>query len=360
MAIHLNTTIQTVEPTTDTFCMHGMAFTAPYTGVCRVDKNNRVSLTVCLVCTKIPELPEIPFVNGFIPFCFAVSDVGEVFHSKSIINFEFSHDCLADDMVHICLKPLLPPRHLLEMSLGGFCAFGLETSTQSLISFQHRNHGVVVELFIRGDCYRVYSDINTDYSVATKKFGIDVFGDHDMQEHPLFTVMDKVSTVDIPFSILFVMLGDADWYFDSTFDGAQGDDIVFDAETSCIISYGEIFFENRLRPVVRERCTKGFTGFISATANKLCRKVKHTSYGIIGRIMQSSFVADVLSKSNICNNLCRCRILFHCFKKNRFCRYLDFHGGNSFHTRKHPSDSIYSFLQFLPRLKSWVSLEGFI
>jgi hypothetical protein len=341
----------------DVFRMHGMAFTAPRTCIGRVDKDNAVSFSICLISAEIPELPEIPFMYGFVPFCFSVSDVGEVFHRKNFSRFEFFHNAFADDMVYICLKPLLTPRHLLEMSFGGFCAFGLEAFAKPLISFQHRHHSVVVELFIRGDCYRIYSDINTDNSVATKKISVDVFRDHDMQKHSLFIVIDKVCTIDFPFSILFVAVWDNNWYFDAAFDGAERDNIIFDAETASIITNRKIFFKGGLKTMFKKNRFKGFAGFVPAAAHELCRKVKHTANSLVCGVMQHSFVADMLSKTDVCNNLCRFGILFHRFKKDRFCRYLDFHRGNRFHTKRNAWGGIYSFIQFLHPLKWVVSLE---
>lgn len=84
MAIKLNTAIKTVEPPTNTFRVHRMATATSLTGVSRVNKDGAVAMLNGFVFDKSPELPEVPFVNGFIPSCFASSYPSEVFKSEDI------------------------------------------------------------------------------------------------------------------------------------------------------------------------------------------------------------------------------------------------------------------------------------
>lgn len=350
MAIQLNTATKTMEPTTNAFRVHRMATVASLAGISWVCKNGAVATLKGFVFDKYSELPEVPFMYGFVPSAFASSDMFDILQNKDISGFEFFYDCFADNMVHVCLKPFLPPGHLFEMSLGGFCAFGLKTASQSFISFQHGNHVIVEELFFRCDRYRVYSDIDTDHSVVTKRFDVDVFGDHDMQEHPLLSIVDEVGRINIIISIFSVAVWNTDWHFDTTFDGAKGDNIILDAHTMSIIANGEKDLKNRLRTMQTKNRFKDFASLVSAATNKLCRESKKTANRFIGRIMQHTFVADMLTKTNIRDNLSRRGVLFHRLKENRVCRYLYFQRDNRFHTDYNTSDLIYSlrFLQFIP------------
>ena len=362
MTIERIPTIQAVEPSTNTFRVHRSTLATPLTSVLGFNVDNLDSFSECLVFNKLSELIEAPRVQPLPMFTpFASSDMFNVLQYNSISTVELLNNGFAGNVVDISLKPFLSARQFFKMSLGRFCAFGLKNSPQLFIPFHRSFHFVGEELFFGCNRYRVNSDINTNsISVATKSaVSLDIFRDGNMQKHPMFTIIDKVSRINIPLKILSVIFSNFDRYLYSTVDTAKRYFVLFETEASCIISYCKKLFKRGFRTLFSKNRFKRFTSFIFTATDKLCGKRGHITYGSIGCIMQNTLVGCVLFKSYIRYYLSRFGVLFHCFKKNRVEWYLNLHRSNSFHSNCNVTWGFKFCLQFLHPLKRVVSLEVF-
>ena len=253
---------------------------------------------------------------------------------NSISSVEFLNDGLADDMINICLKPFLSARQLFKMAFGRFCALGLKNTSQMFIPFHHGSHFVGEELFFGCNRYRINSNIDTNsFSVATKNtIDIEISGDRDMQKHPMFMVIDKVSRINIPIKILFVIFSNIDRYLYSAVDTAKRYFILFKSKTSCIVSDCKKLFKFRFRTLFFKNRFKNLASLISTATDKLGWNVKQFTNNSIGCIVENSFIVNVLIVANISDYLSRCGVLLHCIKKSLIKWESDLHCGNSFHS----------------------------
>ena len=333
MAVKRIPAIQAVEPSTNTFCVHRGAFAASPASIPWIHSDNANAFSDCLIFDKTSELIKVPCMQPLpISSSSTFSDVFDVLQHDNISSVEFFNDGFANNMIHTCLKPFLSAGQLFQMFLSRFCAFGLKNTSQTFIPIHGLFHGIWEELFFRGYCYRVDSDIDTDgFSVATEKsISTDISGDHDMQKHPMFTIIDKVSRINIPTKIFSVIFSNFDRDFYSAVDTTKRYFIFFEGKASCIISDCKKLLKFRLGAIFSKYRFQYFTSLVSAAAYKLCRKLKQFTNSSICCIMQHPFVADVLMISNICDYLSGLGVLLHGFKKSLVEWYLYFHRGNRF------------------------------
>ena len=337
--------------------------------IVRTNFNSSNSFSNSFIFNKLLQLEETPPVQpeikspSFIcPYSFDILQNNS--SSVAVIN-----NLLAYRMIPIPHKPSLFSRDFLKQSLGTSSAFGLEFSFDSF-EFQSftLNLPCTKELFVTGYSNMIYSDINSKKTVAIRIIDVNVSGKSYMQEQPLFPVKNQVSTSCFPGKILPVIFRDFKINFNPAFNRSKSNKILFESKGTCIISDCKQFFKSWFSGLFNSiECFKRFTSLISGRAHQLSRKIKSFSNWIIGHIVNISLKVSSIIPASIKNILSRLRILFHSFKKFFFAGNFQLNCSNRFHADSKDGQLYKPYArmssayggesQFLPRLKSWVSLR---
>jgi len=324
--------------------------------VARGDFYNLDSLLNRLVLDKRVQLIKRPIgkksIHSFTSIL--VSDSFKDFHSDCVSFVKGFNNSFAYAMVCVSHKPSLSARKSFQMSLGRFCAFGLERTSKSLKSIEFIINSLE-ELLFRCYSYIVYTEVDTNnFSVTTEIVAdINFFGNNDVQEH-LILSNEEIGTSDFKVFIFIKVFRDYNRNLDSSFNGRQTNNIILQRETPMVISHCHVFFDSGFSLVIFENCTSN----ISTTNYKLGGELSMFSDRIITQIMEFSLIRSMQIITIVNDFLSRNRILSHGFKKDFIKRYFNFNSGNGFHTYLIGKQIFKCLPQFLHPMNKVVSLRS--
>src|SRR3989344_3561108 len=307
----------------------GTKFSAVGTGLgsmVGIDFDNSFSINNPFIFNKSLELKEAPIMQpeSLLLSDFSISNPLDIFHyNNSLFTI---NNLFADVVVNPSHQTVFSSRDFLQKSFTRKSAFRLEFSPQTLEhKFFSFNLFAVKKLFVGSNCDIVDSNINSKKSV--KKFwSDDVFGQNNMQKQSF--IINQISTTRLQIKILPVIFWNFYRNFYSSINSAKTNIIsffiVFKTKRTGIISDCKMLFKNRLSSWLG---FKNFSSFISATANKLCRKFSFLSDFIVSQVMKLSFIVCLNIPSKINNFVSRIRILLHSFYKGFIIWNLNFYDG---------------------------------
>ena len=321
-----------------------------------------------LIPNKAMQLIETPSAQPEVePFSLLLfSYAFKVFQNDSS-SVAIANNLFADYMVPVSLETPLPARNLLQEFLAGTSAFALEPCSQSLEFEPVRfNFATAKELPIACYSNMVYSDINTKKSVRIS-WNADVSGKCNMQEHSVVLVNSKQSSLITPIKILPIVFRNFNRNVNPTIDCCESDFIKTKSKCSLIKSKGHTFLKSWLRTLVSLDRFKSLRSYSIGVYDKLRGQVKAFSGIIIAEMVKLVSVIDIGLKSLISYVLDSFRVLLHSLKQKIIFRNFQLNGCNGFHGNLKdklpymPYGQMSSPVQnggwqFLPRLKSWVSL----
>jgi hypothetical protein len=186
----------------------------------RIDKDDSLSFSLCLVLDEVLQLKETPMIEPSIQ-SFSHKLIPALSYSFKVFQYDCvsrSNNLLADFVVHPTHIAFLSARQSFKLPSGGLCAFTLESSPQIL---ELDNLGLVASKnpAVRTDGKIIYSEINTEISVATESAGVfnrchglpqvpsDLSGESDMKEHPSFSISDNLKSLVFPIKIFPIIFG---------------------------------------------------------------------------------------------------------------------------------------------------------
>jgi len=147
----------------------------------RINEHNLLTENIGFVFNELSQLKETPTMQPSIE-SFASSDIPysfQVFHYDNICsaNYLFAHN-----MVVVPHETFLSATQLFQASLGRFCAFTLQPSSQVVELFYSGFWGFE-NLAIATDSEIIYSEVNAQNLVATRSWSVDLSGESDVKKN---------------------------------------------------------------------------------------------------------------------------------------------------------------------------------
>ncbi len=174
----------------------------------RINLDYPNSLQFGFIANELLQLEETPTVEPSV----------KSFSHKLVPALSYTFKVLQDNCVsrtdnlftYIMVNPthitFLPTRKLLQKPLSRLCAFTLEFSPQILVL---HNLGLMTfeNLAIRTDSKVVYSDINTQNPVSTRRWSVDVSGKSNVKEQLSFPISNDFKSLVFPIKIFPIIFG---------------------------------------------------------------------------------------------------------------------------------------------------------
>lgn len=154
---------------------------------CGVDRIDGLSCEGGLVLDELPELAEAPpmqpTVLAFASLIFSLSFPYpfEVFKDDDVGVLDYA---LADAMIDVAHVAFLPATKHPEVPLGGLCVFALQSSSKKMILLDPGARGRE-EPAVARDGQVLYSEVDTDHLVATRRSDVGLFGKGDVSPSAL-------------------------------------------------------------------------------------------------------------------------------------------------------------------------------
>lgn len=225
------------------------------------------------------------------------------------------------NVITISAETVYLPANFLQMSLGRFGAFRLQSTSQSKISmFYFFPLAFSKENRITSNCWSINAKIYTQYLVCSLKFFIGLFYNN-VKNRPLI-LKYKIRRTDFPFDTLFVKF----WYnqpasnppIDTCKSCGTGTKVY--TCRSCIIPNNGCIrmWTYRLTPLFKS-CSGTFNGLCclnAGRADKLTWKFRNGSLVRIGHFMQFNAVQPLHFPAGLANTVIRVTTLLSCSIKN--------------------------------------------
>ncbi len=155
------------------------------------------------------QLVETPTVNPSIkPFSHIL--VPALPYSFKVFHYDCVNIAVDDLFAYVVVDPshiaFLSARNSFQKSFSIFCAFTMESSPQIL---ELNNLGLMTFEYsaITTDSEIVYSEVNSEFLVATRTRNVNLSRECDMKEHPSFSVFDEFKSLVSPVKILPITFG---------------------------------------------------------------------------------------------------------------------------------------------------------
>ena len=317
-------------------------------------KLNNLSCSFRFILDKALQLIEAPTIEPSVQSLAHMlvptfTDSIQIFQDDTI---SISNNLFADVVVYPSHITFLPTRRLLEQPFSRLRAFSLKFLPQ-ILELHNLGFMSTENLAITCDCKVIYSDINTN-NLCSATVDVDISGECDMQEIPVFPIFDKVSSLVFPIKIFPIIQRNIDRKITPIFAKSKPNFML--GKTECPpVKPDRTGFEGNsfVTGLIR------FKSFGDSIYRKLCLEIKLASQVIIDKLVQCKLMFDVMLNSIIRSILTRLFERIRQFIQFFTRRNLNFDGSRTLHSAKEVAP-IYKLCgvkwQFIPRLKSWVSL----
>ncbi|MDP2974253.1 MAG: hypothetical protein Q8N60_04330, partial [Candidatus Diapherotrites archaeon] len=173
----------------------------------RINKDDLLTEPFSLVGDEGLELVKAPIVKPAIePFSFLLlSDSLKVFEGYDV---SVSNNFFANYVVCASHVAFLPAAQHFKMPLGGLCAFSLQFTSQ-MPELLNPSLWSLKKPAITTDGKVVYSEVNPDYLIATRKVGVSLSGECDVPVKNPFLI-NQFKSLILPIKILPVILRNKD------------------------------------------------------------------------------------------------------------------------------------------------------
>lgn len=189
----------------------------------RIDKDNSLSFSFSFVANELLQLKETPTIEPSVQ-SFTHILIPTLSYPFKILQYDCisrSNNLLADVVVNPTHITFLFARDCFKQSFSRLCAFTLKSFPQELVL---HNLGLMTSenLAITTDGKVVYSEVNTEISVATESAGVfnscrglpqvpsDLYRECDVKEHLSFSILDNLKSLVLPIKILPVVFRNVD------------------------------------------------------------------------------------------------------------------------------------------------------
>lgn len=338
-------------------CSNLSADRTRFTGILRVDENNLNSSFLGFVGEEFSKLVETPTTKqpiksptfSLFPYSF------KVFHNNRTTCGESLNNLLTDSVVHIKhIKPL-PSANLLQMSFSRLCAFALE-GTPKPLHFVKGHTYALKESVVAGNYEVVYSEVNAEVvnrTVRNSLLNTNLFRDNHMQPHATLIITYQITTTNLPIQILPIILWENERKLSPTFERSETANTLLESNpiTTSIIPNTKDWFELGFNL----RLLKSLTDLRNTGNNQLRTQRTRLTNRLIHYMVQLKTIISNIP-TNINNLISNLRILPTSIYENTVLRQPNLN--RPIHTNTMYQTNIKEEGQFLPRLKSWVSLPN--
>ena len=307
----------------------------------RVDKNNHLSFSFSFVLDKTLKLKEVPMIEPSVQ-SLAHKLIPALSYSFKVLQ----NDCisrgnnfLADVVVYPTHITFLTARDCFKLSDGRLCAFTLEFSPQILV-LDNLCFVTSENFTITTDGKVIYSEVNTEISVATESAGVfnrchgllqvpsDLYRECNVKEHLSFSIFHNLKRLVSPVEILPVIFRNVDRNILSfTFDKSskanliKGEGKQVSIETNRARLHNGLLFKLSRFKILRS-LSNSFTGKVSR---------KPLSQIFIDEMMEFVPIANFGFKSFVNSVLDSFKKCVRHFNQLFIQIYLNLYCGNGFH-----------------------------
>jgi len=328
-------------------------------GVVRFNFNNFDTSTHSFIFNKALQLIERPIANPIV-HSFASMDISnsfEVFH-HNLVSVEIGNNIFTDVVVYPSHPTSFSSREFFKQSLAGTSAFTLKLGTQILeFSFDLLDFSRIIKSTVRSDSKVIYSKVNAKNSslrATVQLRGINLFRECEYKETSASLIHTKQTFSNLPIEIFFIAFGDIEFELLPTIKQSQNQSISFKVSTSRKVISNRSSFDSWLSfSLLDHSASLSHTG-----DSDLCWKSEPLSDGMVDSIMELEVMDNLMFPSVINTELQSFCISGDSL--NYFISWVDsyFSTDSCTHISEEYADIYKSFggWQFLPRLKTWVSL----
>jgi len=303
---------------------------------------------------------EVPILA--LPMLSRVVYSSQLIHNKYVAFPEAVHESSTHLVQNgVCTSPL-PSAQPFQLPFGGGRAFVLERGAELPKTMPFRENLTAFSLeAVRGDEKVLYTNIDTNWVITFKHCNFPV--NRDMEKEGFISVtQDGMGGFNIfkKFSLIFANAERNSHPLLNRRDGGEDSVWLVDKPEKPLIQiHGEAFEPKKFvsSPLV------GLRNSVSGSNGKVCWKIELLSSISVGDVVEGDGVKDPALKGYLRDVIaCISKSLKGCEHLLRiFSRWfkLAYDGLRERHTKAYMQTRYLHILQFLPRLKPWVSLEVF-
>ena len=336
------------------------AFMADLRSVVRFNPNNNNSLSFSFVLDETLQLEETPITEYPIhSFSFALfPDAFQVFHNN-LVSVEVGNNVFTYTMVFMLHPTSFSSRYFFKQSSAGASAFALKLRTQVFeLSFDLFDLCRIIKPAIRSNGEVIYSEVNAQNNVLRSVVllsGRNLFRESEQEETSAFFIHSQKAFGNFPFEITSITVRDIKVKGLSAIKQSQDKGIPFKVSTSWEIVSDGCSLDNWLGLSLLNHSTS-----LSHTGDSyLGREIKLLSDSVIDSIVEFEVLSDFIFPSIVNTELQRFCVSINSSNYLRSWIDTDFSSNYASHSSCKTQQVFKSFggkWQFLPRLKSWVSL----
>jgi len=324
-------------------------------------KNNSFSFS--FIPNEVLQLIETPITQPVIksPSSPNISYAFKVFHNN-LVSVKAGNNLFAYVVVNPLHKTVFSSRDFFKQSPAGMSAFALKFSfNMPVFPFDLLDFRGIEKLAVRSNSKVVYSDINTKNSLEVRAFDIDIFGKGKQEETSAFFIYPQKAFSNFPSEIFNITIRNFERDFNPAFDSSQTQNIIFERSRAREVISHTDFIDYWLGFSLLNHSTGLFD-----TSNSQLALQSPLSYGFIDKWVEFDVILNLSFPSLIYAELKGFSIDSDGSDYFRSCFDFDFCCCSNFHINI--EDTLIYILygqmssayggkwQFLPRLKSWVSL----
>jgi len=275
-------------------------------GIFRIDINNPDSFSQSLVFNKLLHLEKCPLVNPFIVFsCF--SNSLQIFHNNNISTIQTFNNSLADVMITPSHKPSPSTREFFQLPLSRFCAFRLESRNHFIMLNPQFFNVLSIEFIVGCDCEFIDSQVHSkNPTMLVRIYG--AFSGECESEIIFFSTLSQKTFSNFPIKILQSIIRNFNRNFNSSHNGRDTQNIIFEGETSRCVIPDRSSFDKWFCLCFLNHSTRLFN-----TSNRKLRRQSHLSQIFINEGMEFDIISNLHSPSNINTMLKSLLIKFNSF-----------------------------------------------
>jgi hypothetical protein len=316
--------------------------------VVRFNSNNFDSFSFSFILDKILQLEETPIANPIVHSSSSVylPDAFQVFH-YNLVSIKVGNNLLTDVVVNPSHITSFSSRELLEKSLSGTSAFGLQFTAKMLESpFGLLDLRRIEESAVRSDGEIVYSEVNAENTVMqTIATDINLFGKHKEKETSAFSVNPQQTFLDIPsIKILPITFWDTKDKLFSLVKSSDGENIpIQPCTTGEVIANRGSFDEGLVFSLLDHP-----TGLFNASDSQLGRQFEFSLDIFIDNMVEFDVIPNLVFPSGINAELQGFGVSLESIDYFWSCFNLDFNCRNGLH-KLNIGQGIYKYFGFSRR-----------
>ena len=319
-------------------------------GQIRIDRDSSLALFDGFIADEVLKLEEAPTVEPSVKSLSLPlpSDSFQVLHNDNVCALDYF---LAHDVVVASHKTFLSAAQSPETSLGRFCSFALQHSSQ-VVELMNSCFWSFEYNAVACDGEVVYSEVDAENLLRSVVTDFDLFGKTEQEKASSFFVNSEQALDNFPTEIFHVAFGNCEGNFYPALQGANAQNIVFEGSAAWkIITNGSIR-DFRFRLGLLDHSTR----LLDAGYGEL-RLQAHCFQILVDEWLQLDVVSDVSTPRFVNAELQSSLVNIESFENGRFGWNFDFCSNHASHELGKTQEYLKLMEEtgFLPLLKQGAS-----